>query len=60
MTKRIEVICPYCGFKDSLYLEEGLHTLLCDPEEGGCDEYYVIDVKFIASYDVYTLEKVVK
>jgi len=44
--KRKRVACPYCGHKNVVLFESDKYTpevWCCDNEDGGCDEYFVVD-----------------
>ena len=52
MKVRVNVTCPYCGHQQPAAVEFADHTtytrpqvVVCDPDEGGCDRYYVFDVR---------------
>lgn len=49
MSKRcVEVKCPYCGAVQKTITEHEWgekQVMLCYPEEGGCDRYFVADIK---------------
>jgi len=35
--------CPYCGHKNIIVATttHGIQIVLCDPDDGGCDKYFV-------------------
>jgi hypothetical protein len=51
MKHRISIECPYCKFNNKTILDDSSLgnkiLVLCDQEEGGCDEFFVaeIDIK---------------
>ena len=44
MILKTKAKCPYCGFEWPLKVEdaEGKKFVLCYPEDGGCDKWYVV------------------
>ena len=49
MSKRgVGVKCPYCGTIHTALLDNdwgGKQILLCYPDNGGCDRYFVADIR---------------
>ena len=54
-TMFVSVICPLCGFNNELNLESGRRMILCDPDLGGCDEYFGLRLGFVADVTTYKL-----
>jgi len=53
------VICPYCGNKNKVQVQGSRPVVvLCDYKESfGCDQYFVVEVEWVAKITVYTLDK---
>lgn len=50
--------CPHCGHKNGMTTFETVKTTAvvhCDSEEGGCDQPFVIEVKFSYTVETFTL-----
>ena len=50
--------CPYCEVKQEYIARQGFNVLLCYPEEGGCDRYFVIDMQFVAKITTFEMVEV--
>ena len=44
MTLRTEATCPYCKQTNGIYVDKpyGKDIILCEPDFGGCDVYFVV------------------
>lgn len=55
-----EIKCPYCGFVNSIILEEKTHhpkcILTCDSDEGGCDKDFVAEFTTKITVDCKKIE----
>ena len=53
--------CPYCNHQntDTVLAERtgGFRTILCDNEDGGCDEYYAVRFRVEVHTEIYTVTK---
>lgn len=57
---KTRITCPYCGTEHDAVLNtlRGPQTILCYPENRGCDEYFVVNlVIMIAEVEYFKLEK---
>lgn len=48
MNRKVDMKCRYCGRECSVGVPGeygGLVIILCDPMEGGCDKYFVTDIR---------------
>ncbi|WP_423197157.1 hypothetical protein DFLDMN_000733 [Cupriavidus sp. H19C3] len=50
MKLQISAKCPHCGAANQVAAEAGVvmripHFVLCDVDEGGCDEHFVVLVR---------------
>lgn len=46
MNRSVTVLCPYCGHKVRVDIEDDIHqktVATCDMEDGGCDRDFVVD-----------------
>ena len=61
METKIEVTCPYCGYKNTITRAIHAHNkrdiILCDIEEGGCDKYFVYRPMVKIHADVWKIEE---
>jgi hypothetical protein len=57
MERIVNVQCPYCKFNQNYKASEGFNTLLCYPEEGGCDKYFMISMYFIPVVTTFFVEE---
>ena len=57
---RTNVTCPYCGFVNQWYLEmsayEKRNVVLCDCDEGGCDQHFVLAHRCIVKLKTVRME----
>lgn len=50
--------CPYCdNVQKYRELKEGFNTLLCYPEDGGCDQYFTIRIRYTSVITTFRLEE---
>ena len=46
MNRTVTVLCPYCGMKNTVRIQEDFRQksiATCDMVEGGCDKDFVVD-----------------
>lgn len=59
MKRTIAVICPYCGAKNVVTIEDDYgenKVVTCDPTEGGCEKDFVVKAKVAISVKVAKIE----
>jgi hypothetical protein len=56
----VEPICPLCGNKAIYHLPVQLRptVLLCEPEDGGCDNYFAVRVMLKPVISYYSVKEV--
>jgi len=56
-----EIECPYCGRKQkhsiNPSLPRNIEIVLCEPEEGGCDNYFAVGSKVEVDIKVFELKE---
>lgn len=57
MKKTTAIRCPYCNNVQNYDIEDGFSTLLCYPEDGGCDEYFTVQIYFTPAITTFKLVK---
>lgn len=49
--------CPYCKITQNHFIKKGWNTILCYPENGGCNKYLYFSVQFYCT-DVFSAQQV--
>ena len=52
----VKVQCPYCKEEKSVDIDTGLNLVDCYPEDGGCDQTFVIKLKLTPIVETFSLQ----
>jgi hypothetical protein len=56
-TDYVEVKCPYCGQKSTIKHVRKKEVEICDPDEGGCDKYFVYTTQKQFKWRTFKIEE---